>query len=127
MVAPVIPGLTDQEIPAILSAAAASGAKLAGFVPLRLPGAVVVLFEDWLRRHFPDRRDKVLNRIRSMHDGKLYDSAFGKRMEGKGIFADQIAAMFNLAARRCGLDGPFPVLSTEGFRRPGGTQLSLFA
>jgi DNA repair photolyase len=68
MIAPVIPGLTDQEVPAIVSAAASAGAGFAGFTPLRLPGAVAPLFEDWLGRHFPDRKDKVLNRIRSMHD-----------------------------------------------------------
>lgn len=125
MVAPVIPGLTDHEIPAILSAAAAAGATFAGFTPVRLPLAVAGLFEDWLSRHFPDRKEKVLNRIRSMRGGKLNEASFGRRMAGSGIFAEQMRDMFNLAARRAGLDGPGPELSTAAFRRPGD-QLSLF-
>lgn len=125
MVAPIIPGLTDHEIPGILKAAAAAGAKFAGSVPVRLPLAVAPLFEQWLARHYPDRKDKVLNRIRSLRGGKLNDSNFHTRMKGEGIFAEQIAAMFHLAVRKAGLDNPFPKLSTASFCRPGG-QLSLF-
>ena len=126
MVAPVVPGLTDHELPAILAAAASAGARSAGFVPVRLPLAVAPLFADWLARHFPDRRDKVLNRIRSLRGGKLNDSQFGSRMRGQGPFAEQMRAMFHLARRKAGLDGPFPALSTAAFRRPAGAQLSLF-
>lgn len=128
MIAPIIPGLTDHEMSDILHAAASAGARFAGSVPVRLPLAVAPLFENWLERHYPDRKDKVLNRIRSMRGGKLNDSNFGSRMKGQGIFAEQISTMFKLAVRKAGLDNPFPPLSTEHFRRvPGaGGQLDLF-
>ncbi|HEY8022600.1 MAG TPA: PA0069 family radical SAM protein [Thermoanaerobaculia bacterium] len=128
MVAPVVPGLTDHEIPAILAAAARAGARSAGFVPLRLPGAVAGLFEGWLAEHYPDRRQKVLARIRELRGGRLNDPRFGSRMRGEGIFAEQIAALFHTAAHRHGLDGGFPPLSTAAFRRPTlpGAQLQLF-
>ncbi len=125
MVAPVIPGLTDAEIPNILAAATEAGARFAGHVVLRLPFAVAPLFEDWLTRHFPDRKEKVLNRLRAMRGGKLYDADFGKRMTGEGIFAEQIEQMFNVARRRVGIAENHLHLSTESFRRPGGTQLDL--
>lgn len=125
MVAPVIPGLTDHEMPAILSAAVKAGAKFAGHVVLRLPYAVAPLFEDWLGRHFPDRKDKVLNRIRSIRGGKLNDAQFGSRMRGEGIFADQIHQMFNVACRKVGIEGNHLELSTANFRRVEKDQLSL--
>lgn len=117
MLAPIIPGLTDHEMPAILDAAAQAGARWAGMVPVRLPLAVAPLFEDWLGRHYPDRKDKVLNRIREMRGGKLNDSNFHTRMKGEGVFAEQISAKFKLARRKAGLDRPFPRLSTEHSRR----------
>jgi DNA repair photolyase len=126
LVAPVIPGLTDHEIPRILAAAAKAGAKFAGHVVLRLPYAVAPLFEDWLTRHFPDRKDKVLNRIRSLRGGKLYDAQFGSRMRGEGIFAEQIGQMFDVAKRKAGLTHPGPELSTAAFRRVEPGQMSLF-
>jgi len=126
MVAPVVPGLTDHEMPAILNAAASAGARFAGMVPLRLPYAVAPLFEDWLTRHFPDRKDKVLNRVRSLRGGKLYDASFGKRMTGEGIWADQLQTMFDLASRKAGLDQPLPPLAKDKFRRPRGPQLTLW-
>lgn len=103
MVAPVIPGLTDFEIPAILAAAAEAGAEHAGYVPLRLPFGVGSLFEDWLSRHFPGKKDLVLNRILSMRGGKLNDPNFGTRMEGEGIFAEQMKQLFAVACRRAGI------------------------
>jgi DNA repair photolyase len=118
MIAPVVPGLTDHEIPAILEAAAEAGARTASFIPLRLPHAVKDLFSDWLETHFPDRREKVLNRVRAMRGGKLYDSRWGTRMRGQGVFADQVKALFQVSARRVGLDGVLPALSTTAFRRP---------
>jgi DNA repair photolyase len=128
MVAPVIPGLTDHEIPAILKAASDAGARTAGYVPLRLPFAVKDLFQDWLAAHYPDRKEKILNRVREIRGGKLNDSTFGRRMRGQGVFAEQFAAIFNVAKRRAGLDGPFPKLSTTAFRRPmrAGDQMTLF-
>jgi DNA repair photolyase len=125
MVAPVIPGLTDHEMPNILKAAREAGAVTSGYVPLRLPFAVTPLFEQWLARNYPQRKDKVLNRIRSLRGGKLNDSNFHSRMRGEGVFADQIANMFRLTRRKAQLDQPFPKLSTAAFSVPGG-QLPLF-
>jgi len=127
LVAPVLPGLTDHEIPSLVTAAVEAGAKFAGYVILRLPYAVAPLFEQWLERHFPDRKDKVLNRIRSMRDGKLNDPQFGSRMTGQGIFAEQIGSLFEVACRKAGLKlGNSPHLSTAAFRRQPSEQLSLF-
>jgi DNA repair photolyase len=127
LMAPIIPGLTDHEIPAVLDAAAKAGAKSAGHVTLRLPHAVAPLFEKWLETHFPDRKEKVLNRLRSMRGGKLYDSKFGQRMRGDGIFADQIDQLFDVARRKVGIAERGGELSAAAFRRPGGAQLQLFA
>jgi DNA repair photolyase len=126
LVAPVIPGLNEHEIPAILDAVAAAGAKSASYVLLRLPHAVKDVFTQWLEDHEPGKKARVLDRLRSLRGGKLYDSEWGKRMRGEGIFADQIRDLFHVAARRAGLDGERAELSTEHFRRPGGQQLSLF-
>jgi DNA repair photolyase len=126
LVAPVIPGLNDHEMPAILDAAARAGARYAGFVMLRLPYAVAGLFEDWLGRHYPNHKDKVLGRLRQMRGGELNDGRFGSRMRGEGVLAQQIRALFKLARRKAALDRPFPELSTASFRRPGGTQRLLF-
>jgi len=126
MIAPVIPAITDEEIPAIVKAVAEAGAVSAAFVPLRLPWAVAPLFENWLERHFPDRKEKVLNRIREMRGGKLNDPNFGSRMRGQGIFAGQIEKIFDVACRRAGLPKRQVELSTAAFRVPPGDQLTLF-
>ena len=125
LVAPVIPGLTDHEIPAILEAAAAAGASFAAHAVLRLPYAVAPLFEEWLTRHVPEKKDKVLNRIRALRGGKLNNSEFGLRMRGEGIFAEQISRLFQVACRKAGGLDREPELSTAFFRRPGGAQLEL--
>lgn len=126
MVAPVIPGLTDHEVPGILAASAAAGACTAGYVPLRLPYGVADLFETWLERHFPDRKDKVFHRIRELRGGNLNDPKFGSRMRGEGIWATQMKTMFDLAKRKAGLDQPLPEISTAAFRRPAGPQMTLW-
>lgn len=126
MVAPVIPGLTDHEMPAIIAAAARAGARFAGMTPLRLPYAVAPLFEAWLDTHLPGRKAKVLNRIRSIRGGKLNDPNFGSRMAGEGIFADQINALFELACRKAGLGENHLALSTRHFRSSPQEQLALF-
>jgi DNA repair photolyase len=127
MTAPVIPGLNDHELPALLSAAAGAGATFAACVPVRLPHAVGPLFAAWLERHYPERKDKVLGRIRSMRGGELNDPQFGSRMKGEGIFARHIAQLFAISCRRAGMgDGRFPKLSTTAFRRDGGAQPDLF-
>jgi DNA repair photolyase len=118
LVAPVIPALTDHEIPAIVTAAAKAGAQFAGYVTLRLPHGLGPLFEEWLARHFPDRKEKVLHQIRSLRGGKLNDPRYGTRMRGEGIRADQIEALFALACRKAGLDGRRPELSAAAFRSP---------
>jgi DNA repair photolyase len=126
LVAPVIPGLTDHELPSIIAAAVQAGAKAAGYVTLRLPHGVGPLFEQWLTQHFPDRKDKVLHRVRAIRGGQLNDPRFSSRMRGEGIFAEQIAALFALACRKAGIDGRGPVLSTAAFHVPSNSQLPLF-
>jgi DNA repair photolyase len=115
MVAPVIPGLTDHEMSAILKAAASAGAQWAGYVALRLPFAVKELFQTWLDQHFPGRKEKVLSGIRAIRGGKLNDPNYGTRMRGEGVFAEQLEAWFALSCRRAGLTGPRPSLSTASF------------
>jgi DNA repair photolyase len=128
MVAPIIPGLTDHEVPAILEAVAEAGATGAGYVALRLPYAVSGLFEEWLERHFPERKSRVLNRVKEIRGGKLYDSTFGSRMRGEGIYAQHMKTLFETARRKVGLDSDRTPLSTDAFRRveERGGQRTLF-
>ena len=118
-VAPVIPGLTDHEIPSILMAASERGAKGASCVPLRLPYGVKELFLDWLERHVPDRKERIVNRILAMRGGRLNDPKLVSRMKGQGPMAEQVMQLFYVARRKAGLDGPPAELSTTAFRRPG--------
>jgi DNA repair photolyase len=127
MVAPIIPGLNDHEIPAIIKAAVQAGAQYAGYTHLRLPYGVAPLFEQWLDQYVPTKKEKVLNRVRAMRGGQLNESEFGKRMRAEGIFAEQIASLFKLACRQAGLANTSPALSTDAFRRPSGPQLTLFS
>jgi DNA repair photolyase len=124
-VAPVIPGLTDEEIPTIVQAAADAGARFAGMQPVRLPHGVQALFEQWLTDCRPERKDKVLNRLRAMRGGQLNDGRFGTRMRGEGIFAEQIRALFDIACRKASLSTSSPSLSVAHFRAPTA-QLRLF-
>ena len=126
LLAPLIPGLTDHEIPSLVQAAVAAGARCAGHVTLRLPHAVSPLFEQWLETHFPEKKEKVLNRLRALRGGKLYDAEFGKRMRGEGIFADQMDRLFDVACRKAGIAGNRLELSTAAFRRPAKDQFELF-
>jgi DNA repair photolyase len=118
LVAPVVPGLTDHEIPRILQAAKDAGTVSAGYILLRLPLTVEPVFMEWLRRARPAEASKVETRIRATRGGKLYDGRFGERMRGSGAIADQIAASFRLFARRCGLSTTRPPLTADRFRRP---------
>jgi DNA repair photolyase len=127
MIAPVVPALNDHEIPALVEAAARAGARCARHIMLRLPHGLAPLFEAWLERHFPARKAKILHRIRAMRGGRLNDPRFHERMRGRGLFAEQTRALFELACRREGLPQEGPRLSAEAFRRPDGPQLSLFA
>lgn len=115
MVAPIIPGLTDQEMERILDSARAAGAREAGYVILRLPLEVAPIFKDWLLRHYPDRYRHVMSLIRSMRDGKDYDSEWGKRMKGAGPYAWQIGRRFEITAKRLGLNAERRTLRTDQF------------
>lgn len=125
LVAPVIPGLTDHEMPAIVTAAVRAGARFADYVLLRLPHAVAPLFEGWLERHRPERKEKVLHRIEAIRGGRLDDPRFGFRMEGEGVFARQIAKLFEISCRKCGIFNKSSHLSTAAFRRACGIQIPL--
>jgi DNA repair photolyase len=124
MVAPIIPGLTDHEVPKVLDACAKAGAQFAGYTIVRLPWAVAPLFEHWLEEHFPERKEKVLGRIRGLRKNRLNDSQWQTRMTGEGIFAEQIASMFVVSCRRNRMCAR-PKLSCASFERPA-TQLGLF-
>ena len=126
MVAPTIPGLNDHEMLSILKAAAAVGARTAGYVVLRLPLGVAPMFESWLEQHYPARKEKVLNQIKSLRHGKLNDSTFGERMKGDGPLAEQIQRVFEVGCRKAGLADRHFDLSVGAFRRPSGPQLLLF-
>ena len=127
MLAPVIPGLNDEEIPRVLDAAAGAGARTAGWVLLRLPGPVKEVFEERLRAALPERAGRVLHRLREAHGGALYDPRFGRRQRGEGALARSIGDLFDAAARRSGL-APLRGGAEEPttFRRPTA-QLALFA
>ena len=128
MVAPVIPGLTDSELEAILAAGRAAGAVAASWILLRLPGEVAGLMKDWLETHVPERAAKILKRLNELHAGQDYDPRFDQRMRGKGVWADLLAARFQKACMREGLSVGLPPLRSDLFARPVqvGDQLSLF-
>lgn len=128
MLAPVMPGLNDSSMPAVLQAAAEAGARAASYVLLRLPGAVLPIFQAWLEQHAPEKRSRIETLLRSTRDGALSDAQFGQRMRGGGSYADQIAATFDLFRRRYNLAGPLPALDTQQFRAPrqASGQMRLF-
>ena len=120
-VAPVIPFVTEPDLEKVLEAARDAGAVSAHYVVLRLPWEVNPLFQQWLETHFPDRAQRVMNRVREMRGGKEYDSDFGKRMHGEGVWADLIRQRFVKAVDRLGMNltsGRFAELDTSRFRRP---------
>jgi DNA repair photolyase len=120
-VAPIIPFVTEPEIEKILEAARDAGAVGAHYVVLRLPWEVNPLFQEWLQAHFPDRAQRVMNRVREMRGGKDYDSDFSKRMHGEGVWADLIHQRFSKTVERLGmggLRGRFERLDVTQFRRP---------
>ena len=124
-IAPVIPGLNDHEIPAIMAAARAAGARWAGGMVLRLPHAVADVFTNWLQVHVPQAAEKVLRRLRELRGGELNDSRFCTRMKGEGTRAAAISKLLAVSRRKHGLAEHGPELSTAAFRRPGATR-SLF-
>jgi DNA repair photolyase len=125
-VAPIIPGLTDHELVNILEAAREAGASYASYTIVRLPHGVKDMFIDWLDQHFPERKEKVLNRIRNMRDGDLNISEFGKRFKGRGVFAEQIRNLFKIHTERLGFNREPLALNSSDFRPGKGSQLDLF-
>jgi DNA repair photolyase len=123
MSAPIIPGLNHHEIPAILKAAADHGALTAGMTIVRLNGSIGQLFEDWLRKNFPDRFDKVWNQICSMHGGNVNDSQFGRRMSGEGTLAEVIHQLFRTSKRKYFAGRTMPQYNLTKFRRGGNLNL----
>ncbi len=116
---PIIPGLTDVEIPRLVKAAVSAGAKFAGYNIVHLPYGLKELFSDWLERHLPERKERVLNRIREVRGGRLNDPRFGYRMTGEGAYAEQIRLLHRIAKRKAGLTDSGFRLSSEHFRVPG--------
>ncbi|HMW46974.1 MAG TPA: PA0069 family radical SAM protein [Cellvibrionaceae bacterium] len=119
-VAPMIPFITEQDLEAVLTASAAAGATGANYTLIRLPWEVKPLFTEWLQAHFPDRAERVMNRIRDSRGGKENDSDFTQRMKGEGIFAQLIQRRFNLCAKRLKLNQgrEFTALNGQLFRKP---------
>lgn len=126
-VAPIIPCLNDEEIPQILEAVSKAGAKGAGFILLRLPHSLKDLFSNWLELNFPDRKQKVLNRLKELRGGYLYKSEFGKRFSGEGVYAEMIANLFEKNLKKFGLNENKFSLSSDNFiRKPDSEQLQFF-
>ncbi len=127
LLAPIIPAINDNEIEAILAAAAEAGADQARYIFLRLPHELVDIFSDWLEAHFPDRKEHVLSLVRQASGGKHYDSRFGVRQTGRGAYADMIGSRFRTASRKLGLepDSYQHTLDCSRFIRPGQQQLGL--
>jgi len=128
MIAPIIPAITDREVPKLLEAAADAGAQGAGYVLLRLPHQNKELFMEWLDRCFPGRRSHVESLLRQVRGGELYNAEFGQRKSGTGPYAEQIRTTFDLFARRFGLQRDLGPLNADAFRRPvDHEQMPLFA
>jgi DNA repair photolyase len=125
LVAPIVPGLTDHEMPAILTAAREAGALHAGYVMLRLPYGLPEIFGQWLADHYPERRERVWSRLHEVRGGQDNDARFGLRMRGEGPIADAIGTLFRLTVKRLGFPGK-PALSIDAFRRPDETPPTLF-
>jgi DNA repair photolyase len=123
-IGPVIPGLTDEEIPAILKAASESGAKSAGYIMLRLPHDIKELFTNWLTTEYPDRAKKIINRIKATQGGEMYLPEFGKRFVGQGEFSDLIRNIFDINCKKYGLNEDNHSLNLDLFC--GTDQMNLF-
>ncbi len=126
LVAPVIPGLTEEEIPSILKETSSRGAKWASIQMLRLPFAVEDLFVDWIRREYPDRETRIVSRLKQVREGKMSSYEFGERMRGTGETAKAIHQLFKASCRKYHLNEEELELSTDRFRRPAGSQIELF-
>lgn len=125
-IAPIIPGLTDEEIPRLIKSAVDAGAAWAGLTIVRLPYAVKDLFAQWLEDHFPNKKNKVLGHIREVRGGKLYDANWKTRMKGDGAYAEAIQALFKVSAKKYNLPRRFPDLARHHFKNTDNRQLSFF-
>ena len=125
-VAPVIPGLTDEEIPALLKEASKRGASFAGHVMMRLPYSVKELFVDWLNRNYPEKASKIINRIHEVRGGKMSDSEFKIRMSGTGKIAESIHRLFKISCDKYGLNSKHIKMDFSKFKDPYKTQGELF-
>ena len=121
MIAPIVPGLNDSEIPAILEATKAAGASMAGYVLLRLPLTVQPVFEEWIRRTQPDKADMVLGRIKQTRGGKFNNSQFGQRMNGTGEIAAQVRNLFKAFQKKHGMDKRMMPHNCDDFKPPVST------
>jgi DNA repair photolyase len=126
MLAPIIPGLNDQEIPELVRQAAEAGASSAAYTVVRLNGVIGEIFEDWLREAYPDRADKVIRQIASLHGGKVNDSVFGRRMQGEGPWAETIASLFRVAMHKYLPNRHMKPYNLDLFCGRAGKQLKLF-
>ncbi|WP_417699967.1 PA0069 family radical SAM protein [Pseudophaeobacter sp.] len=128
MTSPVVPGLTDHELEALLAAGAEAGADAASWIMLRLPREVSTLWQEWLAEHAPGRAEKVMARLREMHGGRDYDPRWGQRMRGEGEYAAMIGRRFNAACKRLHLNTGSTPLRCDLFGRPAqpGDQMALF-
>jgi DNA repair photolyase len=123
MIAPIIPGLNDHEIPDIMNAIAEAGASSAAYTLVRLNGAIAELFETWLEQAYPDKKENVLNQIRESHGGQLNDSRFGTRMSGEGKMVESIQQLFKISREKELAGRNFPSLRTDLFEKPGQMKL----
>ncbi|MBC8046283.1 MAG: radical SAM protein, partial [Fimbriimonadaceae bacterium] len=123
MIGPIIPGLTDHFLPDIMKAASDHGAHTAVFTMLRLNGAIAQIFTDWIYKAFPDHADRVLSNVKSVHEGKLNDSRWGKRKRGDGELANAIHQMFYLMKEKYMGHKPHFEYNLKAFRRPGQIQM----
>jgi DNA repair photolyase len=124
--APIIPGLNDEEIPIILKEVSKHGGILARHSMIRLPYSVKEIFIEWIKNEFPDRSSKILNKIREIHGGKLNENEFGKRFRGEGKLADTINNLFNLSCKRLHLNEKSTELNVNLFRKAHNKQLEIF-
>ena len=125
MLGPMIPGLNEHEMPAIIKAASEAGARFSAYTFIRLNGAIKFLFHDWLYKNFPDRADKVWHMIEGSHDGKVNDSRWGVRMRGEGGIAKMVNDQYHTYTKKYGLGHERLEVDCSRFMRPGG-QGSLF-
>jgi DNA repair photolyase len=126
MIAPIIPALNEPEVPLLLRSAADAGALGAGYTVLRTNGAVGEVFEAWLHTHYPDRAAKIMAQTKALHGGRMSDTEAGRRMRGEGVFATNIARLFEVMKRRYFEGRSVPELDRTKFSPPPQGQLDLF-